>query len=214
MTLKSNSKNNIGGSLRLCVSGVAKRFGYRLIFKDITFDIEAGDSLSIAGPNGSGKSTLVRILAGVIRPTEGLVEFFNGNEELIPDEVTHCAGYLAPGVNPYEELTPLENISFVRKNKNTQISSESLLDELGLYEHRNRPVKYFSSGMRQRLGFILAVIKDPDFLFLDEPGMNLDNDGKDRIFKQIDSLKGDRILIIAANEADELSLCDRRIDLG
>ena len=211
--MKESINENRGG-LRLRAEKLAKRFGYRKIFSDISFDLRAGESLSIAGPNGSGKSTLIKLIMGIMRPTGGIVEFFKDNDELISDEIREHAALLAPGVNPYEELTPLENISFVSKKAVPDIPPEQVLDEFGLYEHRDTRVRFFSSGMRQRLGFLLTLINDPVFIFFDEPGMNLDSGGKELIYSRIESMKKNKIIVIAANEPDELDLCDERINLG
>jgi heme exporter protein A len=112
-------------------------------------------------------------------------------------------------------MTGYENIAFAAagSDKNTA-RADVLLKMLNLYQDRGKRVRHFSSGMKQRLRFLLAVINEPPVLFLDEPGANLDREGKDIIYNYIDSLKKDRIIIIATNEEEEAALCDERIRLG
>lgn len=200
---------------------ISKRFGYRAIFRNINFEFHSPHSTAITGPNGSGKSTLLKILAGIISPASGSIEFNLNGRTISREERFSSIGYLGPEINPYDELTAYENIIFAASgaSKNGRFESapsgraDLLLSELGISRYRDSPVKVFSSGMRQRLKFILAVINDPPVLFLDEPGMNLDSAGKEAVYKMISGFAAEKIVVIAANESSEIALCGGRIDL-
>jgi heme exporter protein A len=194
-------------------AGLSKRFGYRTIFKNTGFEFSAPVSAAITGSNGSGKSTLLKIMAGIISPTSGSVEYYSGGVSLPRDERFTHIGYLGPDVNPYDELTARENILFASSPGTDSGRCDYLLEKLGIIKFRGSQVKVFSSGMRQRLKFILAVINDPPVLFFDEPGMNLDSSGKEAVYSMISFLSEKKIVVIAANEKTEIELCSARIDL-
>lgn len=195
--------------------GITKKFNNITLFKNLEFCLSSGKSLAVTGPNGSGKSTLLEIAAQLRMPTKGSVKY-SQNENDIPSEKIHSLiGFSSFRINPYGELTGYENIMFVAGGSGSDLSrADELLNRLKLYPDRNKRVRHYSSGMKQRLRFLLAVINEPPVLFFDEPGANLDRQGRDIVFLYIDSLKKDRIIIIATNEEEEAALCDERIRLG
>lgn len=195
------------------VRGLAKKFGRTGIFRDITFTVAAGESLCVTGRNGSGKSTLLKILAGLLSPSAGSVKHMLGNEIPKAAWLGHT-GYTGPLVNPYDELTAQEHIDFVGKCPADRAAADSLLDRFDLARHRNKKVRHYSSGMKQRLRIILAVLNDPPVLILDEPSTNLDGDGKEVFRSYLDSIRDGRIIIIATNDAAEERLCGGGISLG
>ena len=199
--------------IRIGADSVTKRFGDHLLFRGLTFSAESGESFYITGANGSGKSTLLQILAGIQRPYSGRVVWEKNNVTIIPDDYLKYSGFTGPQVNPYEMLTALENIDFISGTGIDTSTVEELLVKFGIYKERNRQVKFFSSGMKQRLRIINAIINDPPVIFLDEPGSNLDVKGKDILFSFIENLKPGKIIFIATNEPDEIKLCSRGIVL-
>jgi ABC-type multidrug transport system ATPase subunit len=88
-----------------------------------------------------------------------------------------------------------------------------LLEKFDLYKHKDKAVKYYSSGMKQRLKIIHALIHDPKILMLDEPCSNLDTKGRDIVYQIINEIKSDKILIIATNELEDINLCSEGINL-
>lgn len=193
---------------------VSKKFGTFTVFKKISFSISTGLSLAITGPNGSGKSTLLQIIAGLQRLSSGTILKSVDDRCISADVFSGLYGFTGPQVNPYDMLTAKENLSFTINGPDTEERINSMLDFFDLYTHRNKLVKYYSSGMKQRLKLIHALINEPDIIMLDEPCSNLDSSGKDKILTRLDSLKNKRLLIIASNEKDEINLCNDRIDLG
>ncbi len=193
---------------------LSKRFNKTLLFKGLSFSIKTGNSLSLTGPNGSGKSTLMQILAYIQKPTRGSVTFFQNEKKLEENDINRYIGFTSPLLNPYEELTGYENIYFVLRNKKDEAKILPLMEEFLLIKHKDKSLKYYSSGMKQRLKFICAVINDPPILFFDEPGTNLDRKGKDLIYSYIESVKKEKIIVIATNEEEEIRLCREDIKIA
>lgn len=193
------------------INNISKKYHGNFLFSGLSRKLETGQSIAVTGHNGSGKSTLLQIISGLKKPTAGKIEYAMNGLKIPPEEIFNHIGFAAPIVNPYDDLTGIENIQFSDKH---DAGTPELLDELGLAPHRHKPVKLYSSGMKQRLKYILAVLNSPPVLLLDEPGMNLDRDGKEMIYSHIRSLKRDRIIIIATNESEEAGLCDGEIRVG
>ncbi len=195
---------------------IAKRFNKHVLFKGLDLALHSGDSFAVTGPNGSGKSTLLEIIAGLRLPSKGKVEYFQNDYEFPKSRLNSMIGFSSFRVNPYNELTGLENVLFVvQDNKNEySVRIEDLFKTFNLQGDKNKKVKHYSSGMKQRLRFLLAILRDPPVLFLDEPGANLDRNGKDIIYSYIKSQQKGKLIIIATNEEEEADLCNERIKLG
>jgi ABC-type multidrug transport system ATPase subunit len=192
---------------------VEKKFGQNTLFKNINFKIQKGDSFYITGPNGSGKSTLLQILAGIQKPTSGRV-VYKSNDAIVESEYyKNFFGFTGPQVNPYDMLTSVENLKFTASPNTEENKINEYLEKFELYRHRTKHVKYYSSGMKQRLRLIHALINDPEIIMLDEPCSNLDTKGRDIIYKILNEIKSDKIIIIATNESEDINLCSKGIDL-
>ena len=122
-------------------------------------------------------------------------------------------GFTGPQVNSYDMLTAQENLMFTSSQNVDDAMISEYLEKFGLYSHRAKPVRYYSSGMKQRLRLIHALINDREILMLDEPCTNLDTKGRDILYKIITEIKNNKILIIATNESDDIKLCSRGINL-
>ena len=209
---KPRRKSNI---FTIETTGITKRFNKNLLFKDLAFSIKTGESLAVTGPNGSGKSTLLEIISGIQKSIKGKIEYRYNEEVVASNEIFNYIGFSSPLINPYSELTGLENILFAcGSRKNVLTKTEELLERFDLYKHKNKCLKRYSSGMKQRLKFLIAILGDPPVLLLDEPGTNLDRKGKDLIYSYIDSVKEERLIVIATNEDEEAMLCHDCIYLG
>lgn len=199
--------------INIFADSVTKRFGSNLLFKELTFSLAQGESFYITGANGAGKSTLLQILAGIQNPYSGSVKWTQNNVTINTGDYLKYSGFTSPLVNPYDMLTAVENIEFVSNHKADKDKINRLLQKFNIYKERNRQIKLYSSGMKQRLKIINAIINDPPVIFFDEPGSNLDNKGKDILYSTIEELKPDKIIIIATNEPDEIKLCTKGIIL-
>ncbi len=193
--------------------GLARKFGRNTLFKDICLSLSTGESLSITGPNGSGKSTLLKILAGLQNPTAGNIGLASNGPIARMEWHAHI-GYTGPLVNPYDDLTGWENISFAARRADAATRAVLLLDRFNLDRHRDKKVKHYSSGMKQRLRLILAVLNDPPILMLDEAGTNLDTGGTALLHSYLESVQEEKIIILATNDTQEEKLCREVIRLG
>ncbi len=202
---------------RLAVKDLAKRFGHRKLFRDLSFDLSTGDSLAITGSNGSGKSTLVMTLLGLQRPSRGSVTYYHDDVELSESDRRQSVAFVSPYFNLYDHLTAEENLTFFATVSGHTITGKEInrtLEQVGLEGRGADLVGEFSSGMKQRLKYALAVVSNPDFLFLDEPTSNLDNEGKKIVFDLVESVRSDTVIVIATNEEQEYRLAQEQYRLG
>lgn len=189
---------------------VTKRFGRRLIFREISFNWNEHGVYGIAGPNGSGKSTLVKIIAGIIPPHSGKIIHKTEKEILKPEELHKHIGFVSPYLFLYDEFTALENIEHTCNIRGNTIDKEyldSLFEKFSLPDRKDDLVKGFSSGMKQRLKYIFALVHKPSLLILDEPTSNLDAEGKEKVYATIKDYGKEHHVIVATNEENELTLC-------
>lgn len=201
----------------LKVTNIAKRFGRTVLFKKISFEVNAGVIVAVTGWNGSGKSTLLRIIAGLIRPTRGKIEYYRKGKKIIADDRRNFIGMVAPALALYDELSALENLRFLAQVRGVNISLDryfNLLKKIGLKGWENANYGIYSSGMRQRLKIVQAILHNPPLLLLDEPFNNLDTKGIDAVDKIIHEQKKQAITIIASNEQREIDYADRIINLS
>jgi len=201
-----------------------KTFGRRLIFNGINFRYDESGVFGISGPNGSGKSTLVKIIAGLISPTKGKIIHKNkgriihknSDDEIIPEKLHNHIGFVSPYLVLYEEFTAWENLNFFSKIRDTNFDKDyakDLLNRFLLYNRRDDLVKTYSSGMKQRMKFIFALIHNPELLIFDEPTSNLDDEGKNSVYEIIEDKSKESIIIIASNDKADLDLCPEILDL-
>jgi heme exporter protein A len=193
-----------------------KVFGRRLIFNNLNFKFENKGIYGISGSNGSGKSTLIKIIAGIISPSSGSIIHNNNNKPVIPEKLHNHIGFVSPYLVLYDEFSALENLKYFSEIRNIRLDTEKvnyLLDKFLLLNRKDDFVKTYSSGMKQRLKFIFALIHSPQVLLLDEPTSNLDSEGKEKVYSILNKESASSIIIIASNEETDLEICSTRIQL-
>ncbi|MEK6553004.1 MAG: ABC transporter ATP-binding protein [Bacteroidota bacterium] len=198
------------------LNNLVKYFGRRLIFDGINFSFSSQHIYGISGPNGSGKSTLVKIIANLISPTRGKVIHKNNLKEIESVKLHNHIGFVSPYLFLYDEFTAEENLlhfSNIRGISFNKERSDFLLNELKLIDRKNDLVRGYSSGMKQRLKFIFALLHQPSLIILDEPTSNLDNPGKEKVYELIKKEAENNLVIIASNEDSDIALCSQVIDL-
>ncbi len=196
--------------------GAGKKFNKEWIFKDVSFALEKGDVLGITGSNGSGKSTLLQLIAGYSTPTKGKV-FWHNKDSLIPrDEVYRYLAFCSPYMQLIETFTLHEMIQFYITHKKMvkEFDALKLIALAEMEAHRNKLIKDFSSGMKQRVKLLLAIATHTPFLFLDEPCANLDKHVVSWYQQFLTTFAEDRIIVICSNQSDEeLFLCNKFISI-
>lgn len=198
------------------LNNLVKYFGRRLIFDGINFSFSSQHIYGISGPNGSGKSTLVKIIANLISQTRGKVIHKNNLKEVAYNKLHNNIGFVSPYLFLYDEFTAEENLlhfSNIRGISFNKERSDFLLNELKLIDRKNDLVRGYSSGMKQRLKFIFALLHQPPLIILDEPTSNLDNPGKEKVYELIKKEAENNLVIIASNEDSDIALCGQVIEL-
>src|SRR5918998_788269 len=158
--------------------GLTKRFGDLVAVEDLNLAVRRGDVYGFLGPNGSGKSTTIRMILGLVRPTSGEVRIF-GRPATSPEERAEMAGFVeAPGF--YEYLSARDNLRLLaaadrRPDKKPPL--QEVLETVGLSDRARDRVRTYSQGMKQRLAIAAALLREPEFLVLDEPTNGLDPGG-------------------------------------
>lgn len=204
-------------AVRLVLDAVSKSFGATRVLKDFSLELNEGDRVALLGSNGSGKSTVVKMLSGQNSPSKGEATL-HGCE---PMDWPRCVSLAAPYTELLEELTPREHLHWQSQFQDLRLEPQEALHALDLPESSwDRPIRSFSSGMKQRVKLATAVLAHTPVLLLDEPLSNLDDAGRAwavRLVEDHVSARapwGERILVIATNnDADELGLTRRSVPL-
>ncbi len=213
----SEQSKTINHTAHIILEGVGKRFRYEWIFRDITLTFESGKIYALLGSNGSGKSTLMKILSGHLSPSKGQISFNVKDKTQDEDNIFKHISYAAPYIELIEELTLTEMIQFHIKFKplSNSLKINDLIDILGFEKSKNKEIRYFSSGMKQRLKLALAICSDSPILLLDEPTTNLDAQGV-AWYRQLISRfteGGTRLTIVASNIEHDYDFCDKKINI-
>lgn len=197
---------------------VGKRFRTEWIFRNLTHRFEPATRTAILGPNGSGKSTLMKILSGHLTPSKGEIRFFlNENSQPIdPGEVWRQVSYAAPYIELIEEFTLTEAIEFHGRFKPflEKMEPADLINLLGFQKNRQKEIRFFSSGMKQRLRLALAVCSRTPLLLLDEPTTNLDLEGIEWYKSLVEKFGQGRTVIIASNDPTDVDFCDNQLSIS
>jgi heme exporter protein A len=200
----------------LKVNSLQKSFGRRLVFTGITLNLNKAGVFGISGPNGSGKSTLIKILAGINSPTKGQVIHTVNGRVIISEKLHNHIGFVSPYLVLYDEFTAWENLNYFASIRSILFDKdkvENLLEQFLLLNRKDDLVKAYSSGMKQRLKFIFALMHSPAFIFLDEPTSNLDDEGKQTVYNLIKNEGGKAIVVVASNEKNDLNQCSEVLQL-
>jgi len=201
--------------LQIWVEQVGKKYRKEWIFRRVDLTLTAGTSYTFVGPNGSGKSTLLQLLTGSLPLTEGkLIYTLNGNV-LEPDDWFRHISIAAPYLELIEELTLDELLNFHQTFKpfKTDLTPEVIADRLLLSHARHKEIKYFSSGMKQRVKLGLAFFSDAPVVILDEPTANLDRQGAAWYHEQVRLLNPNQLLLIGSNIPEEYDFCPNVLDV-
>ncbi len=185
----------------------------------LDFALAAPGVTAITGANGSGKSTLLRVVAGLLQPNRGTCEVMVDGRPIAPPHRRLVAGFAAPELAFYDELTVEENLSFAVAARGTEradaadVAIQAALATTGLEARAHDRVAALSSGLRQRLRLAFAILHRPALLLLDEPGSHLDASGREIVERILEHHRHHGLVLLATNDERELRLADRRIEL-
>lgn len=200
--------------MQIQLTDAGKRFNYDWIFRHINYTFEASKSYAITGPNGSGKSTLLQSISGALMLNEGSLSYQKNKIQIETESIYKHVSIAAPYLELIEEMTAEEMIEFHGKFKKWNVSKTEILDKVGLAPAAQKQIRFFSSGMKQRLKLAQAFFTDTAILLLDEPCTNLDEMGISLYKELLQHHCNNRIVIIASNDKTEYGKCEEVVDLS
>jgi ABC-2 type transport system ATP-binding protein len=195
---------------------LTKRFNSFLAVNDISISVHEGEFFGFLGPNGAGKTTTIRLLTGILPPDSGSVKIAGINLASHPLIAKMLMGVIPEHSTVYGDLTPVQNLNLVGKfyrmgARERDERIQELIPRLGLSEHRDRQVRVFSKGMKQRISIGCAILHRPKVLFLDEPTESLDVQSRRLIVDIMRELQaeGTTIFLTTHNIEEASTLCQR-----
>jgi ABC-type multidrug transport system ATPase subunit len=200
--------------MKIILSDAGKRFNREWIFRHFNYQFFSSNAYAITGPNGSGKSTLLQFIAGAIMPSEGKIAYYKLNDEPLT-EYFPLLSIAAPYLETIEEMTANEFFQFHHKFKPLirNISVSRILEKIGLKDAADKQIRYYSSGMKQRVKLAQAFFSDTPVLLLDEPTTNLDAPGIALYHELIRDYCYERLVVVSSNDTAEYSFCKTVIDM-
>jgi ABC-type multidrug transport system ATPase subunit len=197
--------------VQISLHNAGKRFNKDWIFKDLNCTFEMGQHYALIGNNGSGKSTLLQIISGYATLSKGTIDWGAYDTHSIFQQISIAAPYL----ELIEEFTTLEQFAFHEKFKplRKDLSIEKMIEMIGLKAATHKQIRYFSSGMKQRLKLALAIFSETPILLLDEPCSNLDQEGYALYHDLIYKYAMHKLIIVGSNDTQEYDFCKKHINL-
>ncbi|TFH87648.1 ABC transporter ATP-binding protein [Billgrantia azerbaijanica] len=194
------------------MAAVSKRFGALTALDGVSLTLHEGEVLGLMGHNGAGKSTSMKLILGLIRPTEGELRVFGHDPSgAEANALRQRLGYLPENVQFYEQLSGVEVLRyFARLKRRDPRGVDALLERVGLTHAMHRRVKTYSKGMRQRLGLAQALLGEPRLMLLDEPTVGLDPMATRDFYTMVDELRGKGVSVILCSHV--LPGVERHID--
>lgn len=201
--------------MRINLNKLGKRFNNDWVFRNLDFQFDRGKKYAITGPNGSGKSTLLQIISGSAIFNEGKIQYYEQGKIISQDKIFQKISFAAPYLDLVEEMTLTEFLSFHHNMKGwmPEINSEKIILLCGLERSAHKQIRYYSSGMKQRVKLVQAIFSDVPLVLLDEPLTNLDEDGMLLYYRFIEDYCREKMVIISSNDRKEYSFCDEIIDI-
>jgi ABC-2 type transport system ATP-binding protein len=222
--------------MKITLTDVGKRFNREWIFRHFNFEFTNGNGYAIIGPNGSGKSTLLQVIAGAMAESEGKIEYkmadgrwrmaegkiaINAgqrpttNDQLPSENIHHQISISSPSLELIEEMTLVEFLEFhhIFKPFISIINTGQIITEIGLEKSAHKQIRYYSSGMKQRVKLAQAIFTDTPVLLLDEPCTNLDEEGIELYQELIKNYSDNRIVIVSSNDIQEYQFCNERLNI-
>jgi ABC-type multidrug transport system ATPase subunit len=217
-------------AMKVSLTDAGKRFNRDWIFRHFNYTFEAGQSYAITGPNGSGKSTLLQALSGGMMLNEGKIEYrLAGNRwpgessnvkavngQLTTDNIYNQVSICAPYLEVVEEMTIKEFLDFHQGFKPflPGVTADSIITAISLEKALNKQIRYYSSGMKQRVKLAQCIFSDTAIVLLDEPCTNLDTTGIELYHRLIADYCKDRLVLVSSNDEVEYKFCKAKININ
>jgi len=208
--------------MTISLINTGKRFNRDWIFRHLNFQFSTGTAYAITGPNGSGKSTLLQVIAGALSASEGKIEYYTKSNQqhsgtpVDADNFYRHISFAAPYLELIEEMTLLEFLHFHQQFKPLLASPAipDIIRLIGLEKATHKQIRYFSSGMKQRVKLAQSVFSDTPVLLLDEPCTNLDAEGVALYQQLITTYCKNRLIIVSSNDEMEYLFCSEQLNIN
>jgi len=199
------------GSSVIRAGNVRKSYGEVRAVDGISFEVARGDVFGLLGPNGAGKTTTVEMLEGLRQPDDGTLEVLGIDVSRDPDALKERIGVALQTAELYPKLTVVEVLDLFRSFYRRSLPTEQLISFLDLGERRNAQTRQLSGGQRQRLAVALALVNDPEVVFLDEPTTGLDPAARRALWTLVEQLRdrGTTVLLTTHYMEEAEALCDQ-----
>jgi len=197
--------------MKISLQNLGKRFNREWVFRNLNYQFISGRSYAITGPNGSGKSTLLQLISGASIISEGKVLY----EKIKQEDIYKHVSIAAPYLQLVEEMTLHEFLNFHSGLKNwlPAITTTEIISTIELQKAANKQIRYFSSGMKQRVNLAQAIFSDVPVVLLDEPTTNFDEEGILLYKNLVTNFCKNRLLIVSSNDKHEYDFCDEVLNM-
>lgn len=210
--------------MKIKFSNAGKRFNREWIFRNADLEFNSSTSYAITGPNGSGKSTMLQCIGGMLQLSEGKIDYKlqdasnavqAADIDLKQEEVYKQVSFCAPYLDVIEEMSLTEFLQFHNQFKAfiNSVSIQNIIEEIGLQDAMNKQIRFYSSGMKQRVKLAQAIFSDAFIVLLDEPCSNLDTKGIELYHSLIEKYCRRKLVIVCSNDEVEYSFTKERISV-
>lgn len=204
--------------MKISLTNAGKRFNRDWIFRNVQYEFITGTSYAITGPNGSGKSTLLQAIGGALALSEGHAAYeisTAASFNIEPDQAFRYIALAAPYLEVIEEMTVTEFLHFHQQFKPFIPATDipAIIATVGLQKAAGKQIRFYSSGMKQRVKLAQAIFSDVPCLLLDEPCTNLDAEGIALYQQLIHDHARNKLVIVSSNDEQEYGFCEERINI-
>jgi ABC-type multidrug transport system ATPase subunit len=201
--------------MKISLTSAGKRYNRDWIFRNCSYQFITGNSYAITGPNGSGKSTLLQSIGGAIVLSEGQVHWHSATNNTTAEIAHTQIAIAAPYLEVIEEMTVAEFLQFHQQFKPllSGITIPFIIDKIGLASASEKQIRYYSSGMKQRVKLAQAIFSEVPVLLLDEPCTNLDAAGIELYQRLVNEYCQQKLVIVSSNDIAEYGFCTHQVKI-
>ena len=201
--------------MKIDLINAGKRFNREWIFRGASPQFTSSKAYAVTGPNGSGKSTFLQAIGGMLQLSEGNIQYTIDNKQLVSEDVYKHISFCAPYLDVIEEMTLVEFLNFHNQFKPLlpSFTTNQIIDEIGLASAGGKQIRYYSSGMKQRVKLAQAIFSNTAIVLLDEPCSNLDAKGIELYHSLINNYCKERLVIVCSNDPVEYRFCNEAVSI-
>jgi ABC-2 type transport system ATP-binding protein len=218
MASRSVKRAKAGNDFAIQTFNLTRTFNSLVAVDGINLNIKKGELFALLGPNGAGKTTTINMLCCLLKPTSGTAQILGYDIIKQPFKIKETIGVSPQETVISEHLNPQENLNLIGRihgidARELKIRSQELLETMGLESRAKDQVRKFSGGMKRRLNIIMALVHNPEIVFLDEPTLGLDPQARRAIWEYIVRLKREKTILLTTHYMDEADFLADRIGI-